>query len=115
MLSNRTRLRPGLEGLEARLVMSNGLPGNDLAVASGSVAAPGQVTEVSVTIPASAFGNRQSIIIGTATTPGLTLQPVLKFALGPDGEKLAVHPGAPATPVRSTRPSPSSWTPSPAR
>jgi hypothetical protein len=78
--------------------MSNGLPGNDLAITSGTVAAPGQVTEVSVTIPASAFGNRQSIIIGTATTPGLTLQPVLKFALGPDGEKLPVHPGAPATP-----------------
>src|SRR5581483_6357245 len=64
MPSNRTRRRPAPEVLEDRLALSNGLPGNDLAVATGAVGAAGQVAEVSVTIPATAFGNRQSIIIG---------------------------------------------------
>jgi hypothetical protein len=103
MPSNRTRRRPAPEVLEDRLALSNGLPGNDLAVASGTVATSGQVAEVSVTIPASAFGNRQSIIIGIEGQPGTgaTLSPVVKSAVGPNGEPLAIHPGQVAVPGRN--------------
>jgi hypothetical protein len=97
MPSNRTRRRPApeAEALEDRLALSNGLPGNDLAVATGAVGASGQVAEVSVTIPASAFGNRQTIVVGVAVQPGagVSLVPSVRSAAGPGGEALATKPG----------------------
>jgi hypothetical protein len=93
------RYRACLEPLEARELLT-ALPANTLAVASGTVAAPGGSAQVSTPVTAENIHGKSSIVIGESITaaPGSGIQPQFVAAYGPDGKRLPVEPGAPFVP-----------------
>src|SRR5262249_17675687 len=95
----RIRRLPALEFLEDRQLLNGSAPANTLATVQGTVAGPGATAEVSVPVTARNINGRIPIVIGTATAPagGSRLVPRVTSALGPGGERLPIHQGAPST------------------
>ena len=93
----RKRHLPDLDVLEQRQLLSATVPANTLDVVQGNVASPGAIAEVSVPVTAYNINGRIPIVLGTATSPtaGSTLLPQVVAAIGPNGKRLALQPGAP--------------------
>jgi hypothetical protein len=96
LVVSSTRHRPALDVLESRLAMSSSLPSDTIGVASGTVAAPGAVAEVSVPIaPENLAQHRHATVFGFSVQPsaGSSLIPEVVFARGANGARLPLRPG----------------------
>jgi hypothetical protein len=93
----RKRRLPALDVLEERRLLSATVPANTLAVVQGNVASPGAIANVAVPVTAYNINGRIPVVLGTATSPtaGSTLLPRVIAAIGPDGQRLPLQPGAP--------------------
>ena len=109
--------RPGVEGLESRLVPSGLLPANTLSTVAGDVSAPGGAKEVALGVaPRNLTAGRSSTVIGLFVQPRAGgLQPRIVSVAGPDGRYLPLTqqahagigpPGSIVGFVRDARPGP---------
>lgn len=92
------RARPCLESLESRVVQSGGFPANTIGTSTGLVAAPGEVTAVSVTVaPKNLTPGKHSTIFGVFVQPtsGSALHPRIVAVEESGGVKVPLKQGRP--------------------